>query len=529
MLNSNTVDRILARPGSGPSALVTRLDDRFWLLLIAVVTAILCMPFARSIWWLTNEGVLLHGADRMLRGDRIYVDFFEFLPPGGFFLTTAWFSITGVSFLSARLLAILTIVGVACFTYLACRLASGKRPLSALITIMWVVMSQGSWTQVNHHWFTTLFSMTAAWAALASIEQPQRSLRWPLIAGLAAGMAGMVTSTRGALAALAAMTSFFNLPQNWREFLVYGLATALVPMGLILYLAAESSLVAAFDSVIMFTATRYAPIQGLPFGFGTSIQNYPFALLFPFAALLLLLVGARDWRACVHDRALRVCAAFGLAGFLGCFPRPDIAHIMFAAPLALPLLATCLVRLLQGWSSDNRGRLAAATIGLCIPCILVFMRMSYLMMLGEATPTPRGNVNFVRQGEALGLFKRIESTPKGDAYFFYPYMPMAPFLTGREHISRHDIFIPQYTTPAQYHDTCLAVMQRADWIVIDRYWTDPRTLKQVYPSMLDPQPRKTAEFEFALNKGFEFVALDGTFEMRRRRKDTTDFICVPPR
>ena len=290
----NAVLMLWAKLGMNRPSLFSTQIDRIWLLSVGAIAAMLCMPFARTVWWLGDEGVLLHGADRMLKGDRLYVDFFEFLPPGGFVLTAAWLSISGVSFLSARTLAILTIVGIACFSYLACQLASGKKPLSAAITIMWVVMSQGSWTQVNHHWFTTLFSMIAAWAALASVEQPQHRLKWPLIAGLAAGMAGMVTSSRGALVAVAAMTAFLFLRRNWHEFLVCGLATALVPMGLLIYLASQDSLIAAFDSVIVFTATRYASNQGVPFGFGADIQNFLFVWLFQFAALLLLIVCARE-------------------------------------------------------------------------------------------------------------------------------------------------------------------------------------------------------------------------------------------
>src|SRR5262249_13006915 len=185
-------------------------SSRWWLLLVGLITAVLCLPFIRMNFVITDEAVLLNGAERMLRGSTLYVDFFEFLPPGGFILTAAWFSIAGISIGSVRLLAILTIVGIACFTYLACRQASKNAPLSAVLTTVWVLISQGGWTQVNHHWFTTLFSMMAAWAALASVEHAQRWLRWSLIAGVAAGMAAMVTPHRGALAMVAALTSFWR-------------------------------------------------------------------------------------------------------------------------------------------------------------------------------------------------------------------------------------------------------------------------------------------------------------------------------
>src|SRR5438034_137419 len=175
----------------------------YWLLFVGLSVFILCLPFMRSIYWLGDEGILLHGAERLLRGRRLYIDFFEILPPGGFVILAIWLGITEISIWSARLLAILTITGIACFTYLACRQVSNNAPSSALVAIGWAVMSQGFWTQINYHWFTTLFSMVAAWAALASVEKPQRWQWRPLIAGLAAGAAAMVVPTRGALAMLA--------------------------------------------------------------------------------------------------------------------------------------------------------------------------------------------------------------------------------------------------------------------------------------------------------------------------------------
>jgi hypothetical protein len=506
-------------------------SSRLWLVSVALATAMICMPFIRAIFLAADEGIVLHGADRILQGSRLYVDFFEFLPPGGFVLTALWFDITGISILNARILAILTIVGIACFTYLACRLVSRNAPLSAFFVIGWVIMSQGVWTQVSHHWFTTFFAMAGAWAALASLEAPPRYLRWPLIAGAAAGTAGMITPTRGALATLAALTAFLSLRRDRAETIAYVLGVALVPAAILVYLALNGSLVAAFDNVIRWTSTRYAAIQYVSFGSFVSPQNYPLLILFPLVAVLTLLVCISDWRSALRDRSLHLCAAFGIAGFLGCFPRPDITHIAFSAPLVYPLLALCVRRLGTSWRPPFRLALAAAAIVLHIPPLLALLWLARVASSGELVSTPRGDFQlffqYPGQPEAPEkLLARIAATPPRDSFFFYPYLPMVPFLTGREHAAKHDVFLPYYTLPSQYHDACLSAMRRAPWVVVDHTWIGPGKWQEGYPAMPDALPWETIEFERALDRGFEFVAQDGTFEFRRRRKDVGDEICA---
>jgi hypothetical protein len=480
---------------------------------------------------------LLNGAERMLRGSRLYADFFEFLPPGGFLLTEVWFSIAGISVGSARSLAILTIVGIACFTYLACWQASKNAPLSAVLTTVWVVMSQGGQTLVGHHWFTTLFSMVAAWAALANVERAERQLLWPLIAGVAAGMATMVTPHRGALAALAAVPAFSNLGRHRAELIIYVLGCSLAPVGLLGYVVWHHALAAAFHDIIQFTAERYASIQGAPFGFGGEFsygaQQPPLQFFFPVAALLTLLVCAGDWRASLRDRLLWGCIALGLAGFVGCFPRPDITHIAYAAPLVLPLLAYCMMRLTPQWRSTWwRYRypvvvVAGIMIGFCVSSAFSFLRIAQEALHGKIVSTPRGGTAvFGGLTTMPELLARIAGTPSGDAYFFYPTLSMLSFLTAREQVSKYDLFMPGYTLPSQYQDACISVMQHASWVVIDRRETDPNVLKQRFPAMRDANPPEKQRFEQALDDNFELVAQEGRFELRHRREGISDVVCT---
>jgi hypothetical protein len=497
------------------------LNDFWWLLAVGLIALALCLPFIRYVWLQSDEGVLLHGAQRMFQGDRIYDDFFEFLPPGGFIIVEGWFRIAGISLFSARALAIATIAGIACFTYLACRQASKRAALSAFIPLGWVVMSQGDWTQISHHWFTTLFSMIAAWATLASVQRPLSWSRGPLIAGIAAGAAAMITPHRGALVMLAGATAFLNLRRYRLELTAYVLGSALIPISLIAYLIAQGALTEAFDDVVIFTARRYASIQGALFGLTTNIYQ---KLLFPLAALVALVACLHNRRKWCHDRVSWTCAAFGLAGFIGCFPRLEGIHIGFAAPLVCPLLAYCVGQLTWRWQPKYRYAAAAFAIASFVPAARWFWWTIHTDAQAEVVSTARGRVSLFPH-TARGLVERIAATRADDGYFFYPYMPMLPFLTARRHVAKYDIFVPGYTLPSQYKEACVAAIESATWVVIDRDMINPQVLTAIFPAMRDPEPQETKRFLQALETGFEFVAREGAFEMRRRRAEVDEAVC----
>ena len=513
--------------GAAPDA-PGRWSSIWWLALVGLASVLLCAPFFRVFYFPGDEGPLLREAELLLRGQRLYVDFFQFLPPGAIVVTAAWFSVAGVSFGAARSLAIITIIGIVCFTYLSCRQASRNAALSALLVVCWLTLSLSPWMQISHHWFATLVSLVAAWAAFVSLDEPERRLRWPLISGAAAGAAAMFVPHAGALIMLAALTAFLNLRRNRGQFVAYLFGCALAPAAVLAYLLEQHTLVAAFDDVILYTAANYASVNKVPFGFGASRINVPLKYVFGIGALLTLIVCAFDWPAWFSDRRLRLCVALALAGFLGCFPRADIWHISFAAPLALPLLAFCMTRLTQSWRPAYRYAAAALLIALCLPSFRIVQGRARQLLATEIVSTPRGSVRqlitFTAQRGLPELIAAIAATPFRGAYFFYPYDAMLPFLTGRKHVSKYDILAPEYTTPAQYEEACRAVIRDASWVVVDRYWTY-NSWKNGFPSMSDAKPQETTRFEQALDSAFELITNTGTFELRRSRQGVSDSVC----
>lgn len=481
---------------------------------VCLSAILLCAPFLAYVPWIGDEGILLRGATEMLRGRVLYADFFELHPPGGFLLTEAWLRMAGVSLTSLRLLSIVTVAAIAVLTYLACVKVSGGPFLSAVLALAWVVLSQGAWTQVNHHYFTTAFSMAALLAVLWG------GARGAALAGLFAGAAGMVTSTRGALAVIAALVS---LGMRWKLWLPFLIGCALIPFLCLAYLAAHGTLLAAWDDVIVWTATRYSAIQGTPFGAGRTHQNGPLVVAFPLALAFgtVLLVQARKGGA--HPVPIP-CAAFAIGGFVGCYPRPDAWHIAFCAPLALPLIAHGYDRVVGTWSPRWQAGVAALALLAMTPAGLDYARVAKRALLTPAAETPAGAGAFA-EPDAGAIVGRVAALPKTDGVFFYPYMPLVPVLADREHVSSVDVFVPGYTTPEQYQAACREVAARARWVVYDRQWSDPVFLTQVFPQMIDPRPAETRRFERVLRSAFTPLRREGRFELMRRVNGVPGDIC----
>lgn len=491
------------------SKLFMQLLERHAGLLIMVTTALLCLPFTRSIWLLADEGIWLHAAQRMIGDQILYRDFFEFHPPLGFLITTGWLTLFGQTLLAARLLMVLVIALIAGLGYSCCRMVSNRPGLSAMLVLAWTVSVPGPWMQVNHHWFTSLFSILTLWAILRADGKPARLT----VAGFAASAAALVTTHRGGMIAVAGLLSILST-RSVRSLAVYissGLALSLLALS---YLWWQGTIMAAFDQVVLYALNHYSNIQALPYGAFMDVQMIFGVLAFPLAALLLLLLVWRKGAACLLKQPWPTLLLFAAAGFGGCFPRPDAVHIAFCAVLVLPLLAATLGQLLPYEKCKPLWR----TIGL----VAVFMPLPSLIVAAVRSvsspqvETRAGVYGVVTSGDILPLLKRLQTLPPSATVFFYPADPMLPFLTGHHHPARLDMLLPQYSTPAQYKETCRQLMQNAQWVVSHFEITRPNFYRTVFPAMTNPSPHEKIAFEVALDKAFVPNGTYGGFQIMRR-------------
>jgi hypothetical protein len=147
-------------------------------------------------------------AERLLDGEQIYRDFFQFTPPGTDLLYLGLFKFFGLSVWVTN--ATVLVLGVAlCWFCFAIAAEIMDLQSALLATIFFLVIVYGKLLNGTHHWFSVLAIMGAIKISKGA-TRPARTLG----AGALLGLASFFTQTHGA-AALLAFILFLAL--KWRR------------------------------------------------------------------------------------------------------------------------------------------------------------------------------------------------------------------------------------------------------------------------------------------------------------------------
>lgn len=473
---------------------------------------------------------LSHGL-RLLAGQVIYRDFFEFTPPGAPLLAAALFAVTGPSLLAARVLQAVALLGAA---VLLARLTRrlGADPWAAtlpgLVLVLALYRFQPHW---SYHW---LVVPAVAGAALAACNGFARDARrdW-LLAGLGVGLAGLLLHADGVVVAAAlagalvadVLVGRFDLRQLARRsgLLLAGALAPLVPV--LGWLAWHGALAAAWYDVWVWPFTHYATPGGpndirflcdlwafvSPYGGRWVSLPHFYATAYHGLALYALVVGAAlgalAWAAGVVLRLVRdgriwspAEAAWGLCGLLAlgfallaARGRADIVHVaLYAFPAVVVATAA---------ASAFARRLAAPELiflrGLPLAAIALFALTGAGLWAQElrarpdwwlrgagpdahwrAAPLVRWLAERARPGDRVAAF------PNGGFVYFYALPPAVP----------HTLFLPTGYLSADE--------ARAYWAAIRR--ERPRFL--VFVPHDDPARTRQAYFPEGLPAGWRLAA-----------------------
>ncbi|HET7101857.1 MAG TPA: hypothetical protein VFJ52_11960, partial [Terriglobia bacterium] len=298
-----------------------------------LLAATMFLAVGAAVWWLwanrfflsLDEGIYLAGAERILRGQVPYRDFFVITGPGSFWIQAGIIGLLGPTLRHARLPLAFDLALLSGIVYwLAARLSGRNFALAATAAFFAFETRPLFRMYVNHRWDSSALALLAVAFVFAGTENP-RFLTF-LAGGIAAAAAAWITPSLLAVLVLLGVWLLMvkELRRHCASYLLGITSISLLATGVLFF---QGALFPMFRD-LLWTASHYPAANAVPYGYGAIAPG----------GLRTIFVGAAV--------SASVARATGLLSVL--------------LPVVLPLLvyAGWMVRRLRRKQMDQREKLA---------------------------------------------------------------------------------------------------------------------------------------------------------------------------
>jgi hypothetical protein len=431
-----------------------------------------------------DQVIYLENAAKMLQGQVLYKDFFQFTPPGTEVVYLVLFKMFGLRMWIPK--AVLIVLGAGLF----CASVSVSRPLLRGISaylpgLLFLTLPYERTLDATHHWFSSLAAMGALAVAIT-----RRTPRRMALAGALCGVALCFTQLRG-LAASLGLSAF--LLWEWRQkrecgrWLVENLlsqwgALVLVVVAFDAYFAWKVGLRQFLWSTVVF-GSRYYPAWGgnnlrgywmdaPPF---RSLRQFPNTVIFLFINLLIPLVyllffvrSKRERRERPNEpwNCLMLVNLVGLFLFLGVSPSPTYPRLCSVSPPALILLVWFLTR--PGFAEK------VFLWGLCaFALVLSVVRVLSTQTRWRATlDLPTGQTAF-QDPRAYEMHRWMLQHTRSPGFLFEEAFPLLNFSLNLQNPARVPFLTEtDYTRPEQVSEVVRALETNKVHFIVRSVWLD---------------------------------------------------------
>ena len=460
----------------------------------AVLALLLAMDGNRLLPGTNDEGIYLDAAERMLHGQRLYVDFFGVVSPGVFWVQELFFRAFGVTMLAGRLPVLIYFSSeCALLFWLTARLTSRSAAWFTLLVFVALQSSDLSFLTAQHRWDSGALALASIAFAVQGLCS---KVRWPWVAAGAAGVLAAVF-TPSMLLVPAATLAWLGVSRELRPRIPGYLVGAVAVGAATMLVVAASGLLLPFLAQMRWLSQNYSSVNVM--AYGATIGGYGNLLEGPKDASLILralvvfflalpailpMTNLAGWAAALWLRtpagldparraAIRYLLVCSVALVASTYPRPDLAHLAWVAPvpfaLAGALVASAVPRPVQA---------AVVVLGILGPTFFVLHLVSTLG--GVSLATPVGKVR-VSQESAASVQALLDTVKPGDSAFVHPYKPLLYFLTQTKNPTRYSYLGPGMMTSAD-EQSALGDLRRAppQWVMLLRI--SPGEFLRIFPS-----------------------------------------------
>ncbi len=454
----------------------------------AVFLLLLLIDRNRLLFGTSDEGLYLDAAERMLHGQKLYVDFFGNISPGVYWVQEAFFRLCGVTLLAGRLPVLLYFASECGLVYwLTARLASRGAAWFVAFLFFAVQSSDLNFLTAQHRWDSGAISL----ASIAfAVHGHFSKAAWPWAAAGALGaLAAFFTPTMALVAA--ATVAWLLIARELRAHLLPFLAGGAVVAVAVLGIMAAYGILFPFIEQMRWLSRNYSAVNVM--AYGATIGGYHDLLAGPpnldliIRALvvfclalpaILPVVNLAGWTAVL---TLRPQAAPAVIYLLFCsvalvastYPRPDLMHLAWVAPVPYVLGVALFSLAMPRWAQ------IAAVLTTMFGATLLLLHLATTLG-GVSLATPIGEVR-AAPDTVEPVRDLLERVKPGDSVFVYPYKPLLYFLTQTKNPTRYSYLQPGLMT-AEDEQSALADLRRSppQWMLYLRM--TPEAFLRVFPN-----------------------------------------------
>ena len=490
-------------------------------LVFFIATIFLSFHFISYWQFLTDEGIPVYSAKRILEGQVMYRDFFDIVPPFTNYLIAFAYYLFGVTLKVARLTVIMAnALGVVMLWFISHRIVKNKY-LSSIPVILMVIYI-GSNFVVSHHWFALDETILTLWLTIRCLDNdPCKKYQWILlgigtailfltIQSIGLALYGMLfifiiwylRQTSGGLKDIFKSLSYFTLSFILPVlfiFLLFYLAGALKPMFYDLF-------VWPWGHYVMMNNESY--IKDIIYSFISYNLKFIFLNIMPFILIVIVLLVYLIQRIksvnkiSLNEQRLVALATVMIPTFVSSFISTDYYFNILLMPLDV-----LLIIMLIEYSLTNKKLLRRLFYAYLVifSAVEIFNSTKYYLYTNNFVHsqyvvklhTSVGNVIFPRmpkeylikyaQADSLSLM-HILNQYSPTTIFVINWSPIIYFLTGATNPTILNTYVPCYNTSDQAKVVIHQLEQsKTPFIITDNYLSllEKGSNKNINPCVFD--------------------------------------------
>jgi hypothetical protein len=470
---------------------------------VLIVAAVIYLAsFPRSLGSV-DESYFLYEAKRLMDGEVMYRDVFQFITPLASYAMAALFWLFGATIATAKI-GMAAVHGLTmAILYLICRRLGVRRTFAALTSVAYLAVCQPAWDYASWHWFSTLVTTLLLLILIGGkwAERPRAALVPGIVCGLLVG----VQQQRGLVMAAAVGLLFlldhlidrrYPAPRPWSSLVARGAwlfgGILIVDVPLLVACMAAAGAEPVFYALVRFPLESYPntfrvrwgrlarPAQSHgAFTFPILLRYLPVVLVVPVVRLLSLLVAptGRD-----ELRTLSTLVVFAAFSALSIAYYPDVIHIAFIAPVFLVCVAEVAEWAVAAVARPAAlSRATAAVAAVAVLALFGWKLSSNLTTKRRLFPysheTAFGRVDFATRWQPILVDKMrslLDQVPQRELYC-YPYLTSPYLMTGGNNPTPYQYFIAT-RSPRRHREKVLSVLseRRVPYIIGSALFMDRR-------------------------------------------------------